>query len=247
MRIKYLTEEAIDNLKETLVDTHGTHLLDDSPDYFADTFYKHGWLKESKYEFPDIEFDKNLDFDISDSINMRNLYESMRGLPAAVAADERVWAGLAFTDMWKFVQFRRGEQLEKGNEFDKLSSFFFMRGGRRGCFLHCISRMWWIAYFLYDPGRDDPYELCTYFASRAFPSRAMLFSSVNLVSNREIAKGIVQCHLDRAKEGKNDGRYPFTEANKYLNCMGGITILDSMSRDEVYQIVNEFLEEKYPD
>ena len=129
---------------------------------------------------------------------------------------------------------------------DIKNSFFFMRGRRRSGFVHCVSRFWWIAHILYDAERENPYELCEYFASRAFPSRAVLFSSVNLVSNPEIAKGIVQCHYDRWKEGKDDGRYPYVEANKFWNCLGGISIVDSFSRQEVYEMTMKFLNDKFP-
>ena len=245
MKIKFLTEEGIDVMKSTLISIHRKHLLDATPDYFVDYFHSQGWLKESKYEVPDIDICEDSDFNISDPKNIKAVYESLKSLPPAVAADGRVWAGLSFTDMWHFVQYRRKRELAEGKEFDKLSSFFFMRGGRRSCFIHCISRLWWVAYLLYDSSRADPYELCNYFASRAFASRIMLFSSVNLVSNPEVAKGIVECHYNRFKEGKDDGRYPYTEANKYLNCLGGISLIDSMHRQEVYDIVWDFLEKKY--
>ena len=246
MKIKYLTEEGIDNIKETLVSVHGRHLLDASPDYFVDTFSKNGWLRESKYEVPDVEFNMNPDYNLSDSVNISRVYECMRSLPCSVASDERVWAGLAFTDMWKFVQYRRAEDLNSGDDNAKLNSFVFMRGRRRSCYIHCIARLWWTAYILYDAKREDPYELCKYFASRAFPSRIMLFSSTNLVSNPEIAKGIIQAHYDRHKEGKPDGRYPYTDTNKYWNCLGGIMILDSFTRQEVYDKSMAFLEENFP-
>lgn len=246
MKIKFLTEEGIDNLKEILISTYGKHLLDENSDFLLEDFYKRGWLKESKFEFPDIEFDMSPDYSISDSKNIKILYESMKTLPPAVASDERVWAGLSFSNFWKYVQYRRFEALESGNDFDKKSSFLFMRGSRRSCFIHCVSRLWWIAHILYDAERDNPYELCEYFASRAFASRAMLFSSVNLVSNSEIAKGIVQCHYDRWREGGDDGRYPYVEANKFWNCMGGISIVDSFSRQEVYEMTMKFLNDKFP-
>lgn len=246
MKIKFLTEEGIDNLKEILISTYGKHLLDENSDFFLEDFFKRGWLKESKFEFPDVEFDMNPDYNISDSKNIKILYDNMKTLPPAIAADERVWVGLSFSSFWRYIQYRRAEELKSGSELDIKNSFFFMRGRRRSGFVHCVSRFWWIAHILYDAERENPYELCEYFASRAFPSRAVLFSSVNLVSNPEIAKGIVQCHYDRWKEGKDDGRYPYVEANKFWNCLGGISIVDSFSRQEVYDMTMKFLNDNFP-
>lgn len=247
MKIKFLTEEGIDVLKSTLVSVHGSHLMDASPDYFLDYFHRYKMIRESRYEVDDININTDPDYNVSDPANLRAVYESMKNLPPSIAADDRIWVGLSFTDMWEFIQYRRHDDLDKGTELAKQSSFFFMRGGRRSSYIHCISRLWWIAYLLYDTTRSDPYELCDYFASRAFPSRAMLFSSVNLVSNPEIAKGVISCHYDRFRAGKDDGRYAYTEANKYLNCLGGISIVDSMSRNEVYDKVMAFLEKRFPD
>lgn len=117
-----------------------------------------------------------------------------------------------------------------------------MRGGRRSSFINYISRLWWIAHLLYDEtNKNNPYELCEFFASRA-----MLFSSTNLVSNPEVAKGIIQCHYVRSKMGKDDGRYQFTEANKYLNYLGGVSIIDSYSRKEIYELTMDFLNKNFP-
>lgn len=246
MRIKYLTEEGLDDLKENLVSVHGKHLQDANPDYFLDIFSKKGWLRDSKYEFPDVTFDMNSDFNISDAANIRNVFASMRSLPTAAASDERLWAGLAFSDMWGYVQYRRAEELADGSEKAKMSSFLFIYGPRRSSHIHCLSRLWWAGHMLYDPERDDPYELCDYFASRAFPSRMLLFTSSNFVSNPNLARGIVEAHLARHKDGKPDSRYPFSDLNKYLNKVGGITILDSFSRKEIFDIATSFLDEHFP-
>ena len=246
MKIKFITDDGIDSLEATLTTTHKKHLFDDSPEYFVEYLHDKGWLKESKYEVPDFIMDKNPDYDISDSINICRLYESMKTLPPAVAADKKIWIGLSFTDMWDFIQYRRQEDLHKDKDIDILNSFFFMRGPRRSLYIHCLSRFWWIAHLLYDSTRENPYELCQYFASRAFPSRAMLFSSTNFVSNPDIAKGIIECHFDRFNAGKADGRYPYSDTNKYFNCLGGIKILDAMSREDAYSLANDFLEKNFP-
>lgn len=68
---------------------------------------------------------------------------------------------------------------------------------------------------------------------------------INILENPESAKGFVQCQYDRKKEGKNDGRYQFTELGKYFNNLGGITIIDSLSRQEVYDKSIAFMNEHF--
>ena len=43
MKIKFLTEEGIDNLKEILISTYGKHLLDENSDFFLEDFFKRGF------------------------------------------------------------------------------------------------------------------------------------------------------------------------------------------------------------
>ena len=121
-----------------------------------------------------------------------------------------------------------------------------MRGPVRSLYIHCLSRLWWTAYNLYDnQNQKNSYELCEYFASSSFSSRAVLLFSVHIFTNHESAKGFVQCQYDRKKEGKNDGRYQFTELGKYFNNLGGITIIDSLSRQEVYDRSIAFMNEHF--
>lgn len=246
MRIKYLTEDGINNIKGTFANNYMSHLCDSNPDWLIKTFLSKGWLKETKYDFDDIQFETGCDdYNITDPINLRAIYKSMRKLPPQDASDERIWAGLAFTDMWPFVQYRRYKELHEGTPRDKLNSFFFMRGTRRSCYMHCLSRCWWIAHALYDENREDPYELCDFLAGQAFPSTAILLSSTNLATNPETAKGIAQALYDRHKQGHTERRYSFVNTNKYLNCIAGISIIDSMTRNEVYDLVMDFLK-KHP-
>lgn len=250
MKINYLTNDAIDYLKVHLAHDLKSHILDAEPSFFMKLFKENGWIKESKYELADnmdrLSFDSN--YNISDSINLRVVYDSLRDLPPTVAADERIWAGLSFSDFWSFIQYRRHEELEEGDELGINSSFMFMRGKRRSLYINCLSRLWWTAFLLYDKkNTENPYELCDFFTSQSFPSRIMLLSSRNFVSNGEIAKGIVQCLYDRSKEGKTYARKQFEEVLKHLNSIGGVSLIDALTREDIYEISKRILEKKYPD
>ena len=56
---------------------------------------------------------------------------------------------------------------------------------------------------------------------------------------------MLDCIIKRKEAGDNVGRYHFVEANKYINCIGGITLLDSMSREEARDLANKRLNKLY--
>lgn len=249
-KINYLTTEAIDYLKLHLAHDLKGHLLDEEPTFFIKLLKEKNRIKESKYEISDNldSLNFNSDYNISDSINLRVVHECLGNLPPTVAADGRIWAGLSFTDFWGFIQYRRHESLTNGDELAINSSFILMRGKRRSLYINCLSRLWWTAFLLYDKKNlNNPYELCDFFTSHSFPSRIMLLSSRNFVSNGEVAKGIVQCLYDRSKEGKTYARKQFEEVLKYLNNIGGVSLIDALSREDIYEISKRLLDEKYPE
>ena len=51
--------------------------------------------------------------------------------------------------------------------------------------------------------------------------------------------------MKRKQAGEKIGRYHFVEANKYVNCIGGISLLDTMSREEARDLANKRLNKLY--
>ena len=73
----------------------------------------------------------------------------------------------------------------------------------------------------------------------------ILISSNNFISNKNLALGVFDCIQKRKNAGENIGRYHFVEANKYINCIGGISLLDAMAREEVCKLANRRLNQLY--
>lgn len=240
MRLKYLSREAIDDIKTNFMQ-YRKHFTDSNAQWFVDLFERNGWLHDSKIECVDFTMNYDPDFSLSDRRNVEIVYEALKGLSPAVASDERLWAGVLFTQLWEYVQYRRKEELASQNERDILNSFFFMRGIKRSCFINCLSRLWWTGYLLYDPSKRDHYAAVDIICERAYASRIVLLSSNNFVSNKNLALGVLDCIADRKTKGESIGRYHFVEANKYLNCIGGISLLDTLSRSETKDIVDKSL------
>ena len=245
MKIYFLEQDAIDDIK-TNYKKYSKHFLDENNTWFIDYFNKNNWLKEVKnLECEDILMDMNDDFNVSDTKNIKIVYDAMKKLSPAVATDERLWAGLSFTYFWKYIKYRRFDEINSGDEWKVLNSFFFMRGKKRSCFVNCLSRLWWTGYLLYDSSAKNPYEAAELISESAFASKIMLISSNNFVSNKNLALGVLDCIKRRKQAGEKIDRYHYVEANKYINCIGGTQLLDTLSRNEVMKLTNKILNKSF--
>lgn len=236
MRLMYLSQEAIDDIKVN-INKYKPHFTDNTNEWFMKHFRDNGWIHESKIQCDDFTMNHDSDMNVSDRKNVEIIYEAMRDLSPANALDERLWSGILFGQLWDFVQYRRADELASGNEREILNSFFFMRGTKRSCFMNCLSRLWWTGHLLYDKNNTNHYAAIDLICETAYASNIILFSSNNFVANKEIALGILDCIAERKANGERIGRYHFVEANKYLNCIGGVSLLDTMTREETKHLV----------
>lgn len=244
MILTYLSQEAIDDIKINF-GKYKKHFCDEGNEWFIERFKKNDWIHESKIHCSEITLNMDEDYNISDRKNVEILYEALRDLSPALASDERLWAGMLFCQFWDYVKYRRKEEIESGNERDILNSFLFMRGTKRSCFMNCLSRLWWTGYLLYDASIPDHYKAVDLITESAYSSNIVLISSNNFVSNKNLALGVLDCISKRKQTGEKIGRYHFVEANKYINCIGGAALLDTMTREEARNLANKRLNKLY--
>ena len=242
MRISYLTDEALATLRGQLPANLACYASNDQG-FFADILDNIDGIKMySELDFPNFELDMTSEFSVSDPYNVRTLYTAMRNLPPSIACDERLWAGLTHGLFWDYVQYRQKDQIATGDERKIATSFFFTNGHRRSLYVNCLSRLWWAGYLTYDEtNEEDPFALTDLIAKRAFPSTITLFSSSNMTANRQIGLGVLDSINNRAQLGETIERKHFVCSLRYLNNMGGITLLDVLNRSEITRIVDEYL------
>lgn len=253
MRIDFLTDDALIKLRADLHDNLGRYRANDQA-YFIDVLASMDGLKQSRYTCPDFTLDMSADDPTeTDITNVKRVYEAMRELSPAVASDERLWTGFAHSEFWDYVQYRQKDSIHKIIDEDESikkqdakvgSSFFFTNGHRRSLFVHCLSRLWWIGYITYDEEARDPYHLTRLTAlssGHAFVSTAMLFASSNMTANKAIALGVLDSIEKRQEMGEKIERKHFVASLKYLNNMGGLTLLDMLNREDVTSIVDDYL------
>lgn len=244
MRLIYLSKDAIDDIKINF-NKYKKHFNDANNEWFLERFDKRDWMHESKIECKDFVLDMSDDYNVSDRKNVEIVYEALHDLSPALAADERLWAGMLFCQFWNFVKYRRKKEIASGDKRDILNSFLFMRGNKRSCFVNCLSRLWWTGYLLYDDKKINHYYAVDLICETAYASNIVLISSNNFTSNKNLVLGVLDCIQQRKDAGEHIGRYHYVEANKYINCIGGISLLDSMTREEISALANKRLNYLY--
>lgn len=95
---------------------------------------------------------------------------------------------------------------------------------------------------LVDSTSADRYKDADLICDGAYASTILLFSSSNFTARREIALGVLDCLTDRKASGEKIGRYHYVEANKYLNSLGGALLLDMLTRQDTYTLVQRHLD-----
>lgn len=249
MKLHYITSDALLDLDANFP-TYKKHYMELDNGWFQDYFEKNGGLKESPFNFGEFTLDVTNDdgkFNYSDLKNINILYSALKDIPLSVAIDERFWTGLAHSDFWDYVVVRREAEIKSGKDQDIRNSFFFTRGVKRSAHIHCLSRLWWAGHLTYDKTRANPFELTELLCRGAFASTIMLLSSSNLTANKELILGILESIKKRSDEGEIIKRHHFVEATKYLNSMGSITILDTMKREKVTELIDKHFDNIFND
>ncbi|VYU65988.1 hypothetical protein [Clostridium paraputrificum] len=246
IRLKYVTENALYDLK-TEFENYKEHYHDMNNEWFIEHLNKINGLLDSGIECDNFieNLNYNEDYQISDFENTKIIYSALKDLDPSTASDERLWVGLAHSQLWNFIKYRRKNEIESNDGNKIQNSFFFMRGNKRSLYVNCISRLWWTGYLTYDEGAEDPFHLTEIICKNAFASTLLLVSSNNFISNRKIAKGYLMSLKEREKTEGKISRYHFVKAAKYLNNLGSATLLDSLDYIEIKEIVDEVLNNEF--
>ena len=95
-----------------------------------------------------------------------------------------------------------------------------------------------MAYYFRDDKAIDPYHLLDFFLETPYRGNAVGLLSSNIISNKEIALGILEGVRYLACNSIIDiNRYSFTESNRILNEIGGLVVLDALSRNDVMELI----------
>ena len=244
MRPRFMAQSSIDSIQSNFAEAK-RHYMTGDQEWFLRRLEGEAGLRPTRFDFPDFELTRGAgqgtdeEYSVTDTENVRILYSAMRTLPTTTASDERFWAGLAHTDMWDYVQYRRMEALRSGDDKKVKTSYFYIYDSRRSSRLHCLARLWWAGWLTYDEdNREDPFALTGVLTGHAFSSRLLLFS-YTFESNRQCALGVLDAIKEQQDKGIKIRREHFVGANMYINRISGITLVDTLSRDDFHTLVSE--------
>ena len=197
---------------------------------------------EYKYEPLEVE-SKEYDADIVRR-NIRRIWQSLNVLTPVQAEMEKIWVALAHTDYLDYQMGIFNSQItnpdnKKREESSLKSRTIFVNGAKRSLAIHNLSILWWLAYYFRDDQNiENPYHLIDFFVSTPYRGNAVALLSSNIISNKEIALGILEAvKILIEEEGMVVNRFPYSEAGKILNEVGGVRILDTLTREEVKDIL----------
>lgn len=203
-------------------------------DSIKQIFDEPGVLIESDFEFDFTPL--NLEGNTIDNIKI--IWESLKNLSPAVAANEKLWVALENTYYldYHLNDFRTSSGKLKDENYKART--IFTRSKKRSLMMNNLSILWWVAYYTYDKKQDNPYYYTEFFVRNQYRGDAIAFFSSNILSNKEMVFGILDALIEL--EQKNIikiNRYAFTNSNKILNQIGGVRIIDMLSREEIKKII----------
>ena len=171
--------------------------------------------------------------------NSKILYENLKDiLTPSQASDERFWAGLTHGVFWEYMH-NRWEMDIKETSPESINTRYFLKGSSKHALrANTVSRLWWLSSKLYDESREDPLELLEGYAYD-YVTKVHTFLSERIsnskVVNRSLARALIS--LEILEEAKGAGRGLFRALLRYLNILGGVTILDFYDEDVLTELL----------
>ena len=214
------------------------------------------WMTEEFGEDPFIPFMDVPEFEMAslvddkgageiDLMNCKIIYENLKSLSESQASDERLWAGLCNGTFYKYMRKRHGYTTSglKDKEKDAsgiLSRVFFTGGTRGGFYRNTIAKCWWVGRATYDKSNMiNHFEMLDALGPNDLSTKVSdIFYSNTFASNHTILKGICDALRFFSDHGiKLRMKEEIRPALQHLNAVGGATLLDVLSSDEIKDIV----------
>jgi len=244
-------------MKEGHVDDLRSHIAPNIHYYkqegqWLNNFFKEGaWQLTSKIPFDGVELlipQSPEEYRINDIENTKIIYTALKGLSLTQASDERLWASLCHFYFWEYMRARWPIErwLEKTKESKRINElirerYFLLSNRSRGLIRNGIARLWWFGYASYDKTREDPFELTEILLKTLDVAESLLGRAFS--HNCDICIYTLVGLKKLIDEGKSfPKRDDFRELMKYVNQIGGVTVLDAIDSDDFQNILKAKLE-----
>lgn len=182
--------------------------------------------------------------DLKDIENAIHLHRSLSFLTPLQARDPRLWTRLAHVECWDYMR-KRWDVERFGHDKGKierfiLSRYFVAQNQSRALLRNGLARLWWYGHVTYDSERQNPYELTRVLLSTLDITQQILERSLGRIPH--VTTGFLEFLLLNKTKLLGPGdkkRVYIRQLAKYLNLRGGITLLDSLSKNDVAGFLEE--------
>lgn len=256
MKIYFMKREALNFFKINMSRLYTNYFQKDDNSWMAEEFGDDPFV--FFMEVPDFELASLADDRSAGEIDLMNckiIYENLKSLSESQASDERLWAGLCNGTFYKYMRRRHGYTTAglKNKETDAsgiLSRFFYKSKAkynmnananvRSGFYRNTLSKCWWVGRATYDKSNMiNHFEMLDSLGANDLSTKVSdIFYSNTFASNPVILKGICDALKFYSDHGvKIRLREDLRPALQYLNAVGGATLLDVLSSDEIKDIM----------
>lgn len=237
MRIKYLTEDDLNAVKSNLSGVLCDVIAEDGKS-LNDFFGRDNLIKETQFEINDFKLDMSQPDgkeSLTDVENIQRVYNHMKFLSDSQASDERIWAAYTFSEFLDYMRYR----WKASSISDLENRYLFGYSVQRSLFRNGVSRLWWIGRFTYDETRLDPYELTRFLCKDQ--DYIENICGRNIFNNPNVGFATISALYDAEKAGVVVNRELVREVSKYVNLLAGTYLLDTLSKEEIYQKIQNKL------
>ena len=244
MKLYFMKQDAVDFMKHNMERLYTHYFQDETNEWMA---REYGSDPFSEFmEVPDFELAEigAMSVGEADFENCKILYNNLRLLSESQCSDERLWAGLCNSTFYGYMRRRYqypSRQLKK-KETDAsaaISRFFFSGGTRAGFFRNGLAKCWWVGRATFDKDNDNHFARLDAIGHNDLTTKVSdIFYSNTFASNPTILAGICDALKYFSDHGQTlDEKKHVRASMQYLNAVGGATLLDVLSREEICKIM----------
>lgn len=245
MNLIYFTKDAYKMLKKDL-NLNKENYYREEPwlnEYFAtaglDEFYKTSSITVPNIELictgDDIET-KNRD----DLTNIKNFFTEYKDkITPLQASDPLLWSALCHITFKDYI-LKRWKKTDDTVSIDK--RFFATEGRSSLLYYNAISRLWWSGYLTYDEEhrKSNPWYLTETLFSAQQIQKDLFDQSFSM--NKTIVKGLLSALKRIQDEQGNACTTIFRKCcDSYLNHYGAVSILDTLTTEEIEEIAYAYM------
>lgn len=246
MKLQIMTEKALIFIKENIASLMIHYINNEDPQvWLRIKLGQPPFVEIDAIEFEEFElFMDEKDPSTYDIDNIKLFYTKLKSINDSFASDERLWAGLAHTHFYSYMQKRWDLKSlsEKAQQKSVINHYFFQPNRQRSYMINTLARLWWFGRKTYQSEKiENPFEILDYISHDINGYGFTMFGSNWSNNSRTLMlffDGIIKYTSETGLKVK---RVPFNNALKYINMLGGVYFLDSCDKEFIVDKIYKFV------